>query len=538
MQPIWTLYSRRIFSRLAYWLSALGYNLRDRSLNNRLYLIYFIAFWAVWVGAVLSFIAATLADWLVLLPYSPAGIISLVFQLILAGWGFIQLWQVTHRSPFVFTEEDAYLICQVPASRRRIGFALFLQGWLGSILPFIAGAVVLAFTLAEVQLLQADKAFILGKYLLISLRAVSIIIPFQAGVLALLWGLGAYRLHPSQRSWMSLVAPLVLLVGAAAIGLRATLFFPYASLALPLRLPLDAAFGVGALPWIAGLGVSLVMLLVGIAALYLATPRMSLTRAAQETSRRALIQSARSYGIHSLADALGMRQRLGSGRAPSRLLSSPGAGVLFDKDEVQTRRTLTLAFLLNLMWILGLNLGMFSSPTWQMQLILGGIWALGVGTLATRRLRSDLARWWILRTLPVKAEALLRAELRLPWTLVVWMGWLSVLVSPLELLSKIFAVVIIPFIAASAGFAAAYDILHRCQARTIMSPSIAEENIPQVDVWGALRGILSVVVPLGLLIVASAQPGYNEWGLGAVIVAAGLARFNYRAAVSALNLVG
>ena len=85
MQPIWTLYSRRIFSRLAYWLSALGYNLRDRSLNNRLYLIYFIAFWAVWAGVVFALMAATLADWLVLLPYSPAGIVSFVFQIILAG---------------------------------------------------------------------------------------------------------------------------------------------------------------------------------------------------------------------------------------------------------------------------------------------------------------------------------------------------------------------------------------------------------------------------------------------------------------------
>ena len=46
------------------------------------------------------------------------------------------------------------------------------------------------------------------------------------------------------------------------------------------------------------------------------------------------------------------------------------------------------------------------------------------------------------------------------------------------------------------------------------------------------------LVPVGLLIAVSAKIGLTAWGLGAVILAAGLARFNYRAAVSALNLVG
>jgi hypothetical protein len=62
MDPVWTLFSRRTISRLAYWLSALGYNLRDRSVSNRIYLVYFCFFWIVWVTAVFALLGGAVAD--------------------------------------------------------------------------------------------------------------------------------------------------------------------------------------------------------------------------------------------------------------------------------------------------------------------------------------------------------------------------------------------------------------------------------------------------------------------------------------------
>jgi hypothetical protein len=537
MQPIWMLYSRRIFSRLAYWLSTLGYNARDRSLNNRLYLVYFIVFWVVWVGAVFAMLAEGLAGGLVLLPHAPEKIAAALGELSLAGWGFVLLWQVTRRSPFVFTEEDSTLVCQTPADRRGIGLALFLQSWLWTSLPFITGAVVLAFTLAETRLMQTEAGFRLGEYLLSSLRALSIIIPLQAGVMALLWALGAYRLHPADRRWMGWLAP----VGLASVLLVAWLHpnLPSLSVAIrfPLHLPLEAAFRASSGQWIAGLATSLGWLISGLAMLSLALPRMVLAQAARETSRRALIQEARRYGINSLAEAISLRQRLGSSRAPSRLLSSTGASALFEKDEVQTRRWL-MPHLVKLLWVGGLSLGIFMAPSWQLALVSAGMWTLAVGSLATTRLRSDLARWWMLRSLPVKPAALLRGELRLAWTGVVWLGWLSALVAPTQGTIKLYVLLMMPFLAASAGFAAAYDILHRCQARAIMSPSIAEENIPQVDIWGALLGLVSVLTPLGVLLAVAGLPGWDKLGAGAVLLAAGLAWFNYQQAVKAFRVVG
>ena len=537
MQPIWTLYSRRIFSRLAYWLSALGYNVRDRSLNNKLYLVYFILFWAVWIGAVFAMLAETLAGWLVLIPHAPEKIAAALGELSLAGWGFVLLWQVTRRSPFVFTEEDSALVCQTPADRRVIGMALFLQSWLWTSMPFIAGAMVLAFTLAEARLMEAEAGFRLGTYLWNSLRALSIIIPLQAGAMALLWALGAYRLHPADRRWLHWLAPVGLAGGLLIARLHPNLPGLSAAVRLPLHLPLEAAFGAGAAPWMAGFGASLGWLVIGLALLSLALPRMVLSQAARETSRRALIQEARRYGINSLAQGILMRQRLGSSRTPSRLLSSAGAGALFEKDEVQTRRWL-MPHLVKLLWVGCLSLGIFIAPSWQLALVSAGMWTLAVGSLATTRLRSDLARWWMLRSLPVKPSALLRGELRLAWTMVVWLGWLSALVAPTQGAIKIYALMMMPFLAGSAGFAAAYDILHRCQAGAIMSPSIAEENIPQVDIWGALLGLVSVLAPLGTLLAVAGLPGLSRLGAGAVMLAAGLAWFNYQQAVKAFSAIG
>ncbi len=55
--PVWILFRRRTLSRLEYWLKALGYNLRDRSLNNKLYLVYFSAFWLLWIVVVFALLA-------------------------------------------------------------------------------------------------------------------------------------------------------------------------------------------------------------------------------------------------------------------------------------------------------------------------------------------------------------------------------------------------------------------------------------------------------------------------------------------------
>jgi hypothetical protein len=311
--PIWTLYSRRMFSRLAYWLAALGYNLRDRSLNNRIYLVYFCGFWLVWAGAVFALLGQTLSGWLVLLPYPPDQTVSALARAGMAVWALILLWQVSRRSPFVFTEEDACIICQTPTSRRRIGMALYMQGVMGWWLPFAPGAVALAFSLAEWQVSLGDGRFTLGLYLLNALRALSIGIPLQAALLAGIWGIGVLRLQTRggvRNLRLLVLAGLVLLVTAG--GLSTRLPWLWEALDFPLRMPLEAAFGAQNTAWLPGFWLSLAFLALGLIFLLAVTPGLSLSQAAQETSRWSLIQAARSYWNFNLADALRLQQRLGS----------------------------------------------------------------------------------------------------------------------------------------------------------------------------------------------------------------------------------
>ena len=532
------LYRRRIFSRLAYWLSALGYNLRDRSAANRMYLVYFCLFWLVWAAAVLALLGQSAAEQMALLGLDAGRAAANLMLAGLAAWGLVQLWQAAQRSPFAFTEEDAYLICQTPVSRRRVGLALFLQGWGASLLPFAAAALILAFALAEIQVGQGLAGLSYGLYFLNSLRALSIVLPLQAALLAASWSVGALRLRGRSLPWLQLA--VLLLAGALVAAWLAASRWPgpFAVLFAPLSLPLQAAFGAGAFPWLAGLAISLLLLALALAFLVVLTPSINLGQAAQETSSWTVIQMARSFMNFGLVDAILLRQRLGSSHAPSGLLRAQGAGILFNKDVLQSRRAFTPGRLLPWVWVFALSLGLFLPANWLLGLVMAGLWTLAVGSLATRRLRSDLARWWIIRLLPIRSTGLLGAELLLPLILIILLGWGAVLLSSVSPAYSIFAAVLLPFLAASAALSAAYDILRRSHARALMSPSIAEENVPQPNVWGAIQGLASVLLPFGLLAWANANAMLGLWGWAAILLAAAITWLNFRSTVAAFRWVG
>ena len=212
-RPVWILFRRRSFSRLAYWCLVLGYDFRDRSLNNRFYFVYFVLFWLVWMIAVFALLGYTLAGFFVTLSLaSPAAAIVLLGAYAFAVWGLVLFFQVTGRSPFVFSEPDAFLLCQAPVSRRNVGAAWFLMDWFGSLLPFAAAAVMFSFALTEAALPHVVTILDLLAYFAAALRALALVVPLQMGLQAALWGLGAWRLRrdrpPASRTWLRLVALL------------------------------------------------------------------------------------------------------------------------------------------------------------------------------------------------------------------------------------------------------------------------------------------------------------------------------------------
>ncbi len=513
MHPVWTIFSRRMLSQLAYWLSALGYNLGDRSVMNRIYLLYFCGFWGAWGVAMLALVGGGLARGLanVQASISPDRLMVALPAGLLIAWAVVTLWRVTGRSPFVFSEEDAYLVCQTPLSRRRVALAWFAQGMFGFVVVLASATIILAFAIVAWRFPSEPGMSLLSFSLRTSGLGLILVLPAQLGMQAALWSVGALRLRGRDRpGWLrpaAMAGALALLVGS---------FVPSAApiLAAPFSLPFDAAFGHPA--QVIPLGIVIVIswlgLLAGLGLLVAVSGKMSLGEAARETTHVAAIGLARSYGQFELVDAILMRRRLGTTHGTSRLVTGGGRAIVLRKAVLQSRRTFRVRDALGLIWVLGLSAGMFRTSSLVLQLIIAGVWTVNLGGFMTIRLRNDLAHWWLWRSLPLPGQTLFAQELAVPWGLASLMGWLALLVSDMAGPAVLVGVVLVPLLAASVAMASSADILRRARARVLMSPSLADENVPRVGASGVIWGLVSVLLPFGMLVGTATTPGGAIFG--------------------------
>lgn len=534
MHPIWTLFSRRTLSRLAYWLSALGYNLKDSSVVNRVYLLYFFGFWGAWGVAMLALVGGGLARGLVAVQpsVSPEALLVAVPGYLLMVWSVITLWRVTGRSPFVFSEEDAYLVCQTPVSRRRVALAWFVQGLMGFALLVGAATVILAFAIVAWRFPTQPGLSLLSLSLRVSFIGLVLVVPMQVGLQAVLWSVGAYRLTwRHSPSWLRpvaaagvLVLVLALLVPAAAPLARA-----------PFTMPFEAAFAPSAAQGLPVLAITLswLGLVGGLALLLAASGRMSLGKAAVETTHVAVIGMARSYGQFELVDTILMRRRLGTTHDASRLLRGNGRLIILRKAMLQSLRTLRLRDAANVIWVLGLSMAMFRTSSLALQLVFAGVWTVVMGGFMTSRLRNDLAHWWLWRELPLRAANLFSEELAFPWGTAVLLGWIALLVSDMPGPAVLAGAVMVPLLAASVAMAASADILRRARSRVLMSPSLADENVPRSGVGGVILALASVLIPYATLVWAASVPGGAVLGLVAVPIALAVVWLNGRSLLAA-----
>jgi hypothetical protein len=215
MKPVWMVRSRQIAEKLSFWLTLIGYDPHDHSLSHRIYLIYAAVFMSLWAFAVLSLAASATAGMLTVLGIGSVGqAAAQISLLIFIVWSTYELWQVSRRSPFVFSEEDAYLICQTPVKRSIVAISWFVGDWFTQALPFWAIGIIFGFALVESQLVGKFVFADFFLYVTFGLRAWSVFLPLQLGLLALLWALGALRLQ-GNREWRWL--PRLALIGILLI---------------------------------------------------------------------------------------------------------------------------------------------------------------------------------------------------------------------------------------------------------------------------------------------------------------------------------
>ena len=501
MKPVWMVRSRQIAQKLSFWLMLIGYDPHDHSLSHRIYLIYASIFMSLWGFAVLTLAAGGTATVLTSIGNGSANQAAVQISLLLLGaWFLYQLWQVSRHSPFIFSEEDAHLICQTPVNRSVVALCWFVGDWFTQALPFWAVSVTFGFAMVEVQLAGNVTFADFFLYIASGLRALSAFFPLHLGLLAVLWALGALRLQ-GNREWrwfprLALIG-ILLVIGSLVLGIEnpgwAKSIAPIGQGILwPLDYPLRAAFSI--FPWINGVVVALGIAILGLVALSIAGKDLNLSRAAQESTQKEKIQTAQRYGMLDVVHEVKQRDRLGIGREPTRLPARPGLWVLPWKDVLQSRYEMGFGGAWNWLLLLGISVGVFLTPDFGSRILLFAFWVFAVGQRTTSRLRADLANWWILRSLPFQAGRLLLAELAIPWSLTVSLGWLAIIIAGWNLGAFRLAIALLmPFVCLIVSLISAYDILRQSKSGMLLNG-----NVPGISALSILGGMFCLVILVGI----------------------------------------
>jgi hypothetical protein len=493
----------KVKNQITFWLSALGYQYQDRSITNRLYLLYFLAFWSVWLLAVFSFLAGGIVA---LLGSAQVGNPKLV--LIVAGavlfiiWVLVDLSRVSRSSPFIFSEVDFYLICQTPINRRSVALVWFLSDWFETAIIFWVGAVVLGFSFTELQIEGSLGISEMYLYLYYSLRAFLIILLLQFAYQALIWSFGTTRLRGERGvPWLPLI-PFGLVVWFLFLILSNLGHDSWqAILSHPLLLSIYYPFLAIVEPneFIYGVMVTLSLAVLSLGIFWLVTGKLNLGRAAAETYQKESIQMAARYGKDELAQELQQRKSLGLGRNPFKMPDMPGLSSLLWKETLQAWRSLTLRQLAGWLIIFGLSLGIILIPEMSLRALTLFVWITLVGDRATKHFRDDLGHWWLFRLLPFLGSRTVFVNLLIPWAGIVIIGWLALFIFRQVIAPYTSLLVgLLPFVVAGIILSTADDILHQSKASLLL---VGE--VPKQRALASFIGALIVAIPAGIFLVAS-----------------------------------
>lgn len=532
ISAVWLVRSHQIAGDLRYWLTYIGYDKRDHSLTHKIYLGYATLFFSAWGFATLALMASFVGGLVVALGAGLTAIVpgstvahaaGGVLGLALLGWWLYTGYRAGRASPMTFTEDDAALICQTPVSRPAVSLLWLLGEWIKRAPIFWALTVTLAFALQDASLGSEVSVEYVPFYVIFGLRALSVMLPLQWGLMALAWAWGVLRLERDRvrRFWW--LGPLALAVALLVVlvssgGLLAGFYVGPAGIFLaPLTLPLAAGYGLAA--WGAGLAAGVAWGVLGSLGLGLASRQLNLGRAAQESTGRAAGEAAAQAGNAQAAADIALRQRLGVGHAPTRLPIWSGWPGLAWKALVGWGRRGVWSLLGPLAMIFFATLAIALSPDWGTRVWAIFAWLVAVEQFAAGPLVGDLRLWATFRGLPVTARQALAGEMVLPWGLVM-VNSLLALGAGLALAPLLpwsgelpgWVVFLLPGAAAACGLAAAVDVL-----RSARSSRLFTGQAPLPGTTGAL--IAGVVCGLAALAVQLSGGGAFGYLLGGMVLA-------------------
>lgn len=524
MRAIHWVRSKQEIYELTYLLSFAAYNPQDRSLTNRLYLVYLFIFFSIWTFIVLVFFASGGAFLLQLLnPIDPTSAAIFVEILVLMVWSLVTYWLALKRSPVVFSEEDAFLICQMPLNPRLIILRWLPMPWLNSAIPFWFLAVTLGFSLAEITL--APGAMTTNRFLTYGwsgLQAWLVMMPLHLMFYVLIWAVGIWMMK-KKRQWLwlslALLAALIfIMLSLLAIGFSFSMTLPTLvhTVIQTLIYPLRAGFIQGLLKlalasaWAAS-GVSFLIL-------FLAGAGFSTNRAAQETHELHTLKMLLRYGKTFVARELRIKKRLGVTRRSVWLPDWAGASALIWKDVVlQTLRTFGWGEFFNLAFIFIAMTSIAYLPNLGNRILLIAVWSIQTGKATVVRLRNDLAHWSVMRQLPLAHQKLILFDLTAACIFVLVVSLTSFGVAAVATATPFLSIALfLPGMIAAVAGGTAFDVIRRSRSSMLLSG-----NSPEVGALGIILGVLCAEIPVLLHSMVPGLPGIGLAFLSSVLLGVG-----------------
>ncbi len=524
MKVVNWLRSRQEERELAYWLAFVAYEKSDHSLNNRIYLLYLILFFGVWIFVTLTFFASGGAMLLKLInPENPVQVALLVEVSLLGIWSLYSSWRAVRRCPILFSEEDGLLLSQTPIPRPKIILRWLLMPWLKSAIPFWIVAVTLGFSLAEVTMPGAMGANRIIEYLGFGVRSWLAIIPVHLILYGYHWALGVMRLstRKKQQRWMWLMLVLLILVWFIVAQSAFTQNPIFSEILIPLGMGFATTFR-----WLLWLQIWMAALIV-LALLYLASRNFSLNRAVQQTSTDERINTAVQYGLTQVAEQEKTQRRLGVERRPSRIPAMDGPGILLWKDLLQSQRTFRLTSAFKWLQIFGMLFIIPVLPDLGSRGLVIILWIIQLARISIKRLRSDLAVWPVIRQLPIATKKFLLCDFGLSYSLAMLISLAGFFLGEATFGVQMPGLaLLLPGMVAAIFCAAAFDVIRRSNSGLLLNGSV-----PELSAGGILLAVLVAGIPLVLLV---ALPS----GLGMVftlILSLGLAYLAFELAAYAFR---
>jgi hypothetical protein len=474
---------------MRFWTSIVGYNPRDHSLSQSIYLIYVTIFFILWGFAVLALLANLGAGVLSLVEgSSPSMTATMIVSVVLLIDALMRGYSSGKRSPFIFSDADAELLCQTPVDRRQVALAWCLGDGISGGLAFVALAVVLRF--ASLQLVEQGGILWahIPHYWLAGLKIASIILPLHIAFMAIDYALGALRLQRDKDNpWLRWVP-----IGVAVV-LIALAFFTRTGIQIilwPMLFPLEGGFGE--VNWLIGFVLAVILATGGLLVLYWGSPWLNLSRAAQESRFRWAVQQISWLGDSRLVQQMKARQRLGAGHYANRIPGRVGYSALIWKDWVVSLRTLNFGYVMGWIGVFGVCLGMAIAPDWGTRIWAFIFWCLLIGQRCTERLRGDPEVWAVTRQLPFSGRETLVAEIATPVLGATLLSWLAIGVSSwLGFSPSLSLIFLVPVAIMCIVMAAVFDILRHCRSSELLSGQVAE-----LGAGGLILGIILAGIPL------------------------------------------